>query len=131
MVMLPKQPRPGDSVLQTTAQIIDALGLFERMHATPPLEISLDETGLRLSLAREVFLRVAEVTQQITKGGVGKAVLCDFNPATQAYVKRAPDAEAVAVLDAIEIGPCRVGTRCFIMPSVASGMWELLDYACD
>lgn len=131
MTILPKPPKPGDLVLDTTMQIVDALGLLGRMSATPPLEIAVDDTGLRLSLSREVFLRVAEVIEEIVKGGVGKAVLCDFEPSTRSYVKRAPDQEAVEVLDAIEIGPCGVGTRCFIMPSVVSGMWELLDYACD
>lgn len=131
MVKIPKQPKPGDLILDTAAQLVDALGLLGRLHATPPLEISVDDTGLRLSLGREVFHRVAEVTVEITKGDVGQAVLCTFDLATQSYVKRAPNQEAVRVLDAIEIGPCRVGTRCYIMPSVSSGMWELLDYACD
>lgn len=131
MAQTPKPPKPGDVIRDTVSQIVEALPLLDRIHATPPLEAAVDDTGVRLSLGREVFHRVAEVTRQISKGGVGEAVLCDFDAATQAYVKRAPDQEAVKVLDAIEIGPCRVGTRCFIMPSVASGMWELLDYGCD
>lgn len=106
--------------------LVEAVNRAATITAAPPLQISTDAAGTRISLARQVMLEIFELTDDLAVGGSAPATLKMYD-GTMWVDMPLGDIEVFDPLGTFEGAP---GTWGWAKFHEGSGRWEIVQLSC-